>query len=219
MNLYIFIISVVRPAGTRNPPEIRGCGCGCKNAPAGLLAGGFFPIPRVCLRAGFRQTRTRTRGCHPYLRSRWLSPFDLLKHRNVRFIVALNNVAICVFLIVLQYNYNLFYFNHHELWIKYYYSVYIIEYTILFYSLFSISLSRTYCFMSINHHKCTIHMLLLLQAVCNYRRSPKHHVKHGTVEWSKMVLWNGQIFFLMTGRIVEFHFRNVKWYFLFGCLY
>ena len=42
MNLYILIISVVRPAGTRNPPEIRGCGCGCKNAPAGLLAGGFF---------------------------------------------------------------------------------------------------------------------------------------------------------------------------------
>ena len=69
MNLCIFIISVVRPAGTRNPPEIRGCGCGCgcRNAPAGLLAGGFFPIPRVCLRAGFRQTRTRTRGCHPYL--------------------------------------------------------------------------------------------------------------------------------------------------------
>ena len=69
MNLYIFIISVVRPAGTRNPPEIRGCGCGCRNAPAGLLAGGFFPIPRVCLRAGFRQTRTRTHGCHPYVRS------------------------------------------------------------------------------------------------------------------------------------------------------
>ena len=67
MNLCIFIISVVRPAGTRNPPEIRGCGCGCRNAPAGLLAGGFFPIPRVCLRAGFRQTRTRTHGCHPYL--------------------------------------------------------------------------------------------------------------------------------------------------------
>ena len=66
MNLYIFIIFVVRPAGTRNPPEIRGCGCGCKNAPAGLLADGFFPIPRICLRAGFLQTRTRTRGCHPY---------------------------------------------------------------------------------------------------------------------------------------------------------
>ena len=61
MNLYIFIISVVRPAGTRNPPEIRGCGC--KNAPAGLLAGGFFPIPQVCLWADFRQTRTG--GCHP----------------------------------------------------------------------------------------------------------------------------------------------------------
>jgi len=61
--------------------------------------------------------------------------------------------------------------------------------------------------MSINHHKCTIDMLLL-QAVCNYRRSPKHRVKHGTVEWSKN--------FLMTGRIVEFHFRNVKWYFYFA---
>src|SRR6185295_1492923 len=33
---------------------------------AGLLAGGFFPIPWVCLRADFCQTRTRTRGCHPW---------------------------------------------------------------------------------------------------------------------------------------------------------
>ena len=68
MNLCIFIISVARPAGTQNPSEIRGCGCGCRNAPAGLVAGGFFPTSRVCLRAGFRQTRTRTRGCHPYSR-------------------------------------------------------------------------------------------------------------------------------------------------------
>ena len=52
-----------------------------------------------------------TRG----LEKQMIESLDLLKHRNVRFIVALNNVAICVFLIVLQYNYNLFYFNHHEL--------------------------------------------------------------------------------------------------------
>ena len=83
MNLYIFIISVVRPAGTRNPPEIRGCGCGCRNAPAGLLAGGFFPIPRVCLRAGFRQTRTRTRGCHPYAGGGGLPAWKLTDYRVV----------------------------------------------------------------------------------------------------------------------------------------
>ena len=28
--------------------------------------------------------------------------------------------------------------------------------------------------------------MFLLQAVCNYRRSLKHRVKHGTVEWSKV---------------------------------
>jgi len=35
-------------------------------------------------------------------------------------------------------------------------------------------------------------IVALNKVVCNYRRSPKHRVKHGTVEWSKMVLWNGQ---------------------------
>jgi len=64
MDLCIFIISFVTPAGTRNPPETRGCGC--RNAPAGLPTGGIFPTPRVCLRAGFHQTRTHIRGCHPY---------------------------------------------------------------------------------------------------------------------------------------------------------
>ena len=74
----IFIISFVTPAGTRNPPETRGCGCGCRNAPAGLPAGGFFPTPRVCLRAGFHQTRTHIRGCHPYF------PFHALHKRPIR---------------------------------------------------------------------------------------------------------------------------------------
>ena len=51
--------------------------------------------------------------------------------------------------------------------------------------------SRTYCFLIITNYqliitKCTIHMLLL-QAVYNYRRSPKNRVKHGTMEWSKFV--------------------------------
>ena len=81
MDLCIFSIVVATPAGTRNPwVRVRKCtrrqtppkpaGCGCRNAPAGLAAGGFFPTPRVCLRAGFRQTRTRIRGCHPYLCTR-----------------------------------------------------------------------------------------------------------------------------------------------------
>ena len=62
MNFCIFIIFIATPAGTQNPPET--CGCGWKNTPAGLPAGRFLPIPRVCLRAGFRQTRTRIHGCH-----------------------------------------------------------------------------------------------------------------------------------------------------------
>ena len=63
MNLCIFIAYIVTPVVTQNPLETRGCGCGCRNAPAGLPAGGFFPTPWVCLRACFRKIRTRGQSC------------------------------------------------------------------------------------------------------------------------------------------------------------